>query len=120
MIGQGEVGLGLGAVGPEQAGALGIGAASDGQGQPEDAVESADRAKVLVVGIAPVLAFGAVEEKRGGVRERAGRGVVVVVVNVVVCAWGDSSECSYIHYTQLDSGEKILGYTLQEARKHDE
>ena len=31
----------LGAVGPEEAGALGIGAASDGQGQPEDAVESA-------------------------------------------------------------------------------
>ena len=65
VIGQGEVGLGLGAVGPEQAGALGIGAASDGQGQPEDAVESADRAIVLVVGIGPVLAFRAVEENRG-------------------------------------------------------
>ena len=65
VIGQGEVGLGLGAVGAEEAGALGIGAASDGQGQPEDAVEGADGAIVIVVGIGPVPAFGAVEENRG-------------------------------------------------------
>ena len=41
VIGQGEMGLGLGAVGPEEAGALGIGTASDRQGQPEDAIEGA-------------------------------------------------------------------------------
>ena len=64
VIGQGEVGLGLGPVGSEEAGARGIGAASDGQGQPEDAVEGADGAVVIVVGIGPVLAFGAVEEDR--------------------------------------------------------
>ena len=46
--------------------------------------------------------------------------VVVVVVNVVVCAWGASSECSYIHYTQLDSGEKFtsdLPYKQPESTK---
>ena len=58
------------------------------QGQPEDAVESADRAIVLVVGIGPVPAFGAVEENRG----EGQRAVTVVVVNVVVGGWGASSE----------------------------
>ena len=47
VIGQGEVGLGLGPVGPEEAGAIGIGAASDGQRQPEDAVESVMVRKLL-------------------------------------------------------------------------
>ena len=51
MIGQGEVGLGLGPVGPEEAGAIGIGTASDGQGQPEDAVEGGDGAEVVVAGL---------------------------------------------------------------------
>ena len=87
VIGQGEVGLGLGAVGPEEAGAIGIGAASDGQGQPEDAVEGGDGAEVVVVGIGPVLAFGAVE----GTGRGSERGRVAVVV-VVACAWGASLE----------------------------
>ena len=65
VIGQGEVGLGLGAVGAEEAGAGGIGTASDRQGQPEDAVEGGDGAVVVVVGIGPVPAFGAIEEDRG-------------------------------------------------------
>jgi hypothetical protein len=46
VIGQCEVGLGLGAVGAKEARAGGIGAAADRQGQPEDAVEGADGAKV--------------------------------------------------------------------------
>ncbi len=75
MIRQGEVGLGLGPIGAEEAGAGGIGAASDGQGQSEDAVESTDGAIVIVVGIGPVLAFGAVKKDRrqgqGPVRLRA-------------------------------------------------
>ena len=62
VIGQGEVGLGLGPVGSEEAGAVGIGAASDRQGQPEDAVEGGDGAEVVVAGLGPVSAFGAVEQ----------------------------------------------------------
>ena len=65
VIGQGEVGLGLGPVGPEEAGARGIGAASDGQRQPDDAIEGGNGAKVVVVGIEAVSAFGAVEGDRG-------------------------------------------------------
>ena len=61
VIGQGEVGLGLGPVGAEEAGAIGIGTASDGQGQAEDAVEGGDGAEVVVAGPGPVLTFGAVE-----------------------------------------------------------
>ena len=64
VIGQGEVGLGLGAVGSEEAGTSGIGTASDRQGQPDDAVEGGDGAEVVVVGLEPVLAFGAVEGDR--------------------------------------------------------
>ena len=65
VIGQCEVGLGLGAVGAEEARAGGIGAAPDRQGQPEDAVEGADGAVVVVPGLGPVPAFGAVEKDRG-------------------------------------------------------
>ena len=61
VIGQGEVGLGLGPVGLMETGAIGIGAASDGQRQPEDAVESRDGAEVVVAGMEPVLTFRAVE-----------------------------------------------------------
>ena len=46
MIGQGEMGLGLGPVGAEEAGAIGIVTASDGQGQVEDAIEGGDGAEV--------------------------------------------------------------------------
>src|SRR5258708_1521988 len=73
--GQGEVGFGLGPVGPEEAGTLGIGAASDGEGQSEDALEGGDGAEVVVVGPGAVLAFGAVEGDRfqgqGAVRLRS-------------------------------------------------
>ena len=83
VIGQGEVGLGLGPVGAEEAGASGIGAASDGQGQPEDAVEGGDGAEVVVAGPEPVLTFGAVEgdgdQAQGN--DRVGGAVVVA------CAW---------------------------------
>src|SRR5215470_2582724 len=55
------MGLGLGPVGAEEAGAIGIGTASDGQGQVEDAIEGGDGAEVLVTGLGPMLTFGAVE-----------------------------------------------------------
>ena len=42
VIRQCEVGLGLGPVGPEEAGAGGIGAAPDRQRQPDDAIEGRD------------------------------------------------------------------------------
>ena len=61
VIGQGEMGLGLGPVGAEEAGAIGIVTASDGQGQVEDAIEGGDGAEVLVTGLGPMLTFGAVE-----------------------------------------------------------
>jgi hypothetical protein len=77
VIGQGEVGLGLGPIGPEEAGASGVGTAPDRQGEPEDAIEGGDGAMVIVVGIGPVLAFGAIEKDGGqgqgaiGLRSRA-------------------------------------------------
>ena len=61
VIGQGEMGLGLGAVGAEEVGAIGIGTASDGQGQVEDAIEGGDSAEVSVAGPKSVLTFRAVE-----------------------------------------------------------
>jgi hypothetical protein len=60
VIRQGEVGLGLGPVGLPEPGAIGIGAASDGQRQVEDAVEGGDGAEVIVAGLEPVLTFRAV------------------------------------------------------------
>jgi hypothetical protein len=60
VIGQGEVGLGLGAVGLTEPGAIGIVAASDGQCQPEDAVEGGDGAEVVVAGTERLLTFRAV------------------------------------------------------------
>ena len=75
VIGQGEVGFGLGPVGSEETGTIEIGAASDGEGQSEDAIEGGDGAEVVVVGAGPVLAFGAVEGNRfqgqGAVRLRS-------------------------------------------------
>jgi hypothetical protein len=64
MIGQGEVGLGLGPVGLTEPGAIGIGTTSDGQREPEDAVESGDGAEVVIAGQEPVLTFRTV--KRDG------------------------------------------------------
>ena len=65
-------------------------AASDGQGQSEDAVESTDGAIVIEVGIGPVLAFGAVKKDRrqgqGPSGRRRGR--------CRRCAWADSSRGS--------------------------
>src|SRR5262249_3202149 len=61
VIGQGEVGLGLGPVGLAEAGAIGVGAAPDGQREPEDAVEGGDGAEVVIAGLEPVVTFGAVE-----------------------------------------------------------
>src|SRR4051794_29171427 len=58
---QGEGGVGLGSVGTEEAGTIGMGAASDGEGQPEDAVESGDGAEVVVIGTGPVLTLGTVD-----------------------------------------------------------
>jgi hypothetical protein len=60
VIGQGEVGLGLGPVGAEEARAIGIVTASDGQGQVEDAIEGGDGAEVVVAGMEAVLTFRAV------------------------------------------------------------
>ena len=65
VIRQGEVGLGLGAIGAEEAGAGGIGTASDPQREPDDAVEGGDGAVVVVTGPGPLPAFGAVEQDRG-------------------------------------------------------
>src|SRR6516165_8747478 len=60
VIGQGEVGLGLGPVRETEPGTIGIVAASDGQSQPEDAVERRDGAEVVVAGPERVLTFRAV------------------------------------------------------------
>ena len=98
VIGQGEMGLSLGAVGTEEAGAGGIGAASDRQGQPEDAVEGADGAKVVVVGTGPVPALGAVQKDRGEGQ-----------VAIRLWSWSSSFAIthgkppllySYVHYTE--------------------
>jgi hypothetical protein len=63
VLGKGEVVFGLGPVGVEEAGAIGIGTTSDGESQPEDAVEGRDRAEVVVVSMGPVLTVGAVERE---------------------------------------------------------
>ena len=60
VIGQGEVGLGLGPVGQTEPWAIGIVAASDGQREPEDAVERRDGAEVIVAGTQRLLTFRAV------------------------------------------------------------
>src|SRR5262249_53484472 len=76
MRGQGEVGLGLGPVGSAEAGALGIGTASDQEGHPDGALEGGDGAEVVIVGRSPGWAFGAIAEDRsqveGVVRLRPG------------------------------------------------
>ena len=59
--GQGEVGLGLGPGGSQEAGASGVVTASDRQCQPEDAIEGGEGAEVVGAGPEPVLTFGAVE-----------------------------------------------------------
>jgi hypothetical protein len=61
VIGQGEMGFGLRPVGLKETGTMGMGAASDGQRQPEDAIESRDGAEVIVTGPEPVLTFRAIE-----------------------------------------------------------
>ena len=75
VIRQGEMGLGLGPVGAEEAGAIGIVTASDGQGQVEDAIEGGDGAEVRVTGLGPMLTFGAVEDDgdqvQSAIRSRA-------------------------------------------------
>jgi hypothetical protein len=74
VIGQGEVGLGLGPVGSEEAGAIGIVTASDGQGQVEDALKGGDGAEVVVTGLSPLLTFGAVQSDRDQVQGAIGFG----------------------------------------------
>ena len=63
-MGPGEVGLGLGPVGSEGAGSVGVVTALDRAGQPEDAVAVGDGAEVVVVGMGPVMSFGAVDRDR--------------------------------------------------------
>jgi hypothetical protein len=65
VIGQSEMGLGFGPVGPEEARIIGMVTASDGERQPEDAVEGRDGAVVVVAGPEPVLALGAVLDDGG-------------------------------------------------------
>ncbi len=60
VIGQGEVGFGLGPVGQTEPGAIGIVAASDGQRQMQDAVERGDGAEVVVAGPERLLTFRAI------------------------------------------------------------
>ena len=62
------------AVGPEEAGALEIGAASDGQGQPEDAVESADQCDSYCSRHRSGAGIGASRRIGVRVRERSGCG----------------------------------------------
>jgi hypothetical protein len=75
VMGQGEVGLGLGAMGAEEAGTAGIGTAPDREGQAEDAIEGRDGAEVVVIGMGAVLALGAIDgdgsQGQGTVRLRA-------------------------------------------------
>src|SRR5690242_10753904 len=69
------MGLGLGPIGAEEAGAIGIGTAPDGQGQVQDALEGGDGAEVVVTGLGPMLAFGAVggdgDQVQGAIGSRA-------------------------------------------------
>src|SRR5262249_38030386 len=68
MIGQGEGGLGLGPVGAAEAGALGVGTASDQEGHPDGALEGGDGAEVVIVSRGPGLAFGAIAEDRSQIQ----------------------------------------------------
>lgn len=72
VIRQGEVRLRLGPIGSEEAGAIGIGATSDQERQPKDAVEGSDRAKVIVVSMKPSSTFGTVK-RDGNQAQRAVR-----------------------------------------------
>ena len=75
VVGQGEVGFGLGPVGSKEAGTIGVVAAADREGQPGDAVEGGDGAEVVVVGMGPMLTLGTMEGVTGvRVRARSGRG----------------------------------------------
>jgi hypothetical protein len=58
VMGQGEVGLGLGPMRAEEAGTLGIGTASDGEREPDDAIEGGDGAEVVIIGMEAVATFG--------------------------------------------------------------
>jgi hypothetical protein len=104
VIGQGEVGLGLGPVGAEEAGTSGIGAASDGEGQAEDAVEGGDGAEVVVVGMEPVLTFGADDEDRS-----QGLGAVGLGARSRSLAHGKPPTwCSYVHDTHPEGSPAIF------------
>ena len=72
VIGQGEMGLGLGPIRAEEAGAIEVVTASDGQVQAEDAIEGSDGAVVGVTGPGPMLTFGAVEGDRDQVQGTIG------------------------------------------------
>src|SRR5947209_16595147 len=78
MVGQGEVGFGLGAVGLVVACAGGVRAASDLEGQSSDGVQGGDGAEVGVVKAEPVATLGAMGRDRfqglGMGRLRAGAG----------------------------------------------
>src|SRR5205823_3497756 len=82
VVGQGEVGLGLGPIRAVKAGARRVGAAADVQGQPGDGVQGGDRAVVAVIRPERVLAFRAVagdgdqrlHAGRAGARTGAGHG----------------------------------------------
>ena len=74
VVGQGEVGLGLGAVGAVVAGAVGVGTAADAQGEARDGVEGGDGAVVGVGGPEEVTALGAVSGDGVRVWACVGRG----------------------------------------------
>ena len=65
VVGQGEVGLGLGPVGRVVARAGEVGAAPDLEGEPQDPIEGGDGAVVGVVRPEGVAALGAVAGDRG-------------------------------------------------------
>jgi len=89
---QGEVRFGLGAIGQQEPRAIEVGAAADREGQSNDAVEGGDGAEIVVVGIGPALAFGAVE---GDGREAQ----VAVGFRSRSFHWTESPlRCSYVHY----------------------
>ena len=64
VVGQGEMGFGLGSVGAMEAWAVEVVAAANTQGEPPDAVEAGDRALLEVIGRHGLMADGTAAKNR--------------------------------------------------------
>src|ERR1700682_1355912 len=81
----------------------GIGATSDGEGQAEDAVEGGDGAEVVVVGMEPVLTFGADDEDRSQGLSAVGMGAR----SRSLAHGKPPTWCSYVHDTHPEGSPAI-------------